>query len=327
MSKKVFIKSIPRPSAYGISEWANDASGKKLEKTKVGQCQTKISALYSSKIGGLANYISYTPYMNPETGTPFTNEKGHPIMLQEYLEKKWGKPEGFFSNRPYYKGDSLKSEDLTFFQKTTWALNDGTTVFDLSSMHDEMGYYVALGSSKVANSEREWREHKWPRAEFYISLENETDEIKHRKNATKAKAFAALEASDFTAPLKRKVVSLLELASSRASLTTEQVENLLYDYVDKSSFLPGSNIDKLTEVLSLLKTPHGREQFEARYLLKQAIDSRVIYEKQDTYTWTRSKGPIVIGDRLTEAIDFLLNPKKAAEVEELTAEINAKNNQ
>lgn len=119
MNKKVFIKSIARPSAYGISEWANDASGKKLEKTKVGQCQTKISALYSPKIGGLANYISYTPHINPETGIPFTNEKGEAIMLQEYLEKKWGKPAGFFTNRPYYKGDSLKSEDLTFFQKTT----------------------------------------------------------------------------------------------------------------------------------------------------------------------------------------------------------------
>lgn len=87
-TKKVFIKSIPRPSAYGISEWTNDASGKKLEKTKIGQCQTKLSALYSPKLGGLANYISYTPHMNPETGTPFTDDKGHPVMLQEYLEKK-----------------------------------------------------------------------------------------------------------------------------------------------------------------------------------------------------------------------------------------------
>lgn len=193
-------------------------------------------------------------------------------------------------------------------------------------MNDEMGYYIMLGSSKVANSEREWREHKWPKAEFYISLENESDEIKHKKNSIKAKAFASLESSDLTSPLKRKVVSILELASSRANLTAEQVENTLYEYVDKSSFLPGSNIDKLTEVLSLLKTPHGREQFEARYILKQAIDARVIYEKQDTYTWTRSRGPLVIGERYTEAIDFILNPKKAAEVEELLAEINAKNN-
>lgn len=225
------------------------------------------------------------------------------------------------------KGDSLKSEDLTYFQKTVWPLNDGTTVFDLSSMNDELGYYVMLGSSKVANSEREWREHKWPKAEFYIALENESEELKHKKNSIKAKAFAALEQPDFTDSLKRKTISLLDLASSRASLTTEQVDNVLYDYVEKSSFLPGSNIDKLNNILSLLKTPHGREQFEARYLLKQAIDARVIYEKQDTYTWTRAKGSIVIGDRYTEAIDFILNPKKTAEVEELIAEIAAKNNQ
>lgn len=154
-TKKVFVRSIPRPSAYGISEWANDNSGKKLEKTKIGQCQTKLAALYSPKIGGLANYISYTPYIDPSTGVPFKDEKGNDIMLQDYLEQKWGKPAGYFTNRPYMKGDSLKSEDLTYFQRTVWPLNDGTTVFDLSSMNDELGYYVMLGSSKVANSERE----------------------------------------------------------------------------------------------------------------------------------------------------------------------------
>lgn len=189
-----------------------------------------------------------------------------------------------------------------------------------------MGYYVMLASSKVANSEREWREHKWPKAEFYISLENESDEIKHKKSSLKAKAYAALESSDLTSALKRKIVSLLDIASTRSSLTTEQVENALFDFVDKSTFLAGSNIDRLNEVLGLLKTPHGREQFEARYLLKQAIDNRVVYEKQDTYTWNRSKGPIVIGDRYSEAIDFILNPKKVAEVEELMAEIAAKSN-
>lgn len=326
-SKKIFIRSVPRPSAYNISEWTNDTTGKKLEKTKVGQCQTKLAALYSPKIGGLANYISYTPHMNPETGTPFTNEKGEPIMLQEYLEKKWNKPSGYFTNRPYMKGDSLKSEDLTYFQKMSWAFNDGTTILDLVNMDEEMGYYVALASSKVANSEREWREHRWPKAEFYISLENETEELKHKKNSIRAKAFASLESNDLTTIIKRKIVSLLGLASSRSTLTAEQIDNVLYDFVEKSSFLAGSNIDRLNETLSLLKTPHGREQFEARYLLKQALDSRVIHEKQDIYTWPRAKGTLEIGANYAEAIDFMLNPKKITEVEELTAEINAKNNQ
>lgn len=88
MSKKVLIYSIPRPTATGISDWVNDISNRKLQKVKVGKCTDSIQALYSPKVGGLANYISYTPYMNPETGTPHLNERGEPIMLQEYFEKK-----------------------------------------------------------------------------------------------------------------------------------------------------------------------------------------------------------------------------------------------
>jgi hypothetical protein len=88
MSKKVLIYSIPRPTATGISDWTNDVSGKRLQKVKIGRCTDSIQALYSPKIGGLANYISYTPHINPETGTPFSDEKGQPVMLQAYLEQK-----------------------------------------------------------------------------------------------------------------------------------------------------------------------------------------------------------------------------------------------
>lgn len=322
-NKKVFIYSIPRPTASGISDWTNDATGKKLQKTKVGKCTDSIMAFYSPKIGGLANYISYTPYINPETGTPFLNDEGKPMMLQEHLEQKWGKPKGYFTNAAPQKG-VVDPNQLTYFQRQSWTVNDGATVLDLNNMDDEMGYYVMLASFLVANSEREWREHKWPRAQYYIALENESDQLKAKRNEIKSKAFASLHSTDLTDAIKRKVVSLLELASSKASLTTEQVNNLLYDFIDKSSFTSGSNIDKFNEVINLLNTPHGREQFEARYVLKQAIDTRVIYEKQGTYTWVRPKGSLVIGERFTEAIDFILNPKKQAEIEELELEIKAK---
>lgn len=322
-NKKVFIYSIPRPTATGISDWTNDTTGKKLQKTKVGRCTDSLMAFYSPKVGGLANYISYTPYINPETGSPFLNEEGQPMMLQEHFEKKYGKPKGFFTNEAPLKG-TVDPSLLTYFQRQSWTLSDGATVLDLNNMDDEMGYYVALANFMVANSEREWREHKWPRAQYYIALENESDQLKAKRNEIKSKAYASLHSTDLTDAIKRKVVSLLELASSKASLTTEQVNNLLYDFIDKSGFTSGSSIDKFNEVIKLLDTPHGREQFEARYLLKQAIDTRVIYEKQGTYTWVRPKGSLVIGERFTEAIDFILNPKKQAEIEELELEIKAK---
>ncbi len=320
----VFVYSVPRKSVLGISEWVNESSGRKLDKTKVGKCATKIRALYNPKVGGLANYISYTPWI--EDGVQRVDEKGNPLTLQDKMEQKWGKPKGYFTNRAWQKGDSLKDEDLTYFQKMAWQLEDGSTVFDLSIMDQELGYYVLLGAGICANSEKEWRSHKWPKAEFYIALENEGEEIQAKKNSTKRKAFAALENPDFTDNYKRKFVSLLDLASFRSTLTTTQVDNLLYDYIDKSGFTPGSNIDKFTDLYKRLSTPDGREYIESYSILKQAIDYRVVYEKQGSYTWNRAKGSLNIGDRLSEAIDFISNPKKAAEVEDIVAEIKLKSN-
>lgn len=326
MSKLVFIYSLERETATKISDWTNDSSGKKLKKVKIGRCVDQLMALYSPKVGGLANYISYTPYIDPETGTPAKDEKGNTIMLQAYLEKKWNKPEGYFTNRAWMNGDSLKEEDFTYFQRKSWRLNDGCTILNLNHMDDEIGYYVFLASSLVANSEAEWRAHKWPRAQYYIALENESEQIKHKKSTTKVKAFAALASSDLTEPIKRKFVSLLELANSKTSLTLEQIDNLLYEYIDKSTFLPGSNIDKFNDLVRLFETATGREEFEARWIIKQALDNRIIYEKQGTYTWPRVEGKLVLGERYAEAIDFILNPKKQQEVEDLLAEIKNKIN-
>lgn len=321
MSKLVFVYSIPRQSAFGIDQWTS-ASGVKLKKNKVGSCADTIKALYSLKVGGLANYISYTPWI--ENGEVVTDDKGNKLTLQHKLEKKWNKPEGYFTNEPLAKDDNKPDGDRTFFQRMSWKLNDGCTVFDLSTMEGELGYYVLLGSSKVANSEREWRQHLWPRAEYYIALENESDTIKAQKAQQKINAFAALKDSNLSDAYKRKMVSLLELTNTRSNLTSEQCTNLLFDYIERSTYSSGSNIDKFMELYNLVQTATGREELEARYLIAQAIDLRIVYEKQGSYTWIRPEGNIVIGDRYNEAIDFLLNPKKFVEVEELTAAINAK---
>lgn len=315
--------SIPRESALGLHDWTQPSSGVKLQKTKIGQTKDTIRALYSTSKGGLANYISYTPWI--ENGEQKKDEKGNPLMLQQKLELKWNKPVGYFTNIALGKNENIKDEDRTYFQKMRWPLGDGSTVFDLDTMDGEMGYYVCLASSMVANSEKEWRAHKWPKAKWYIALENESEEIKYQRNEIKSKAFGALHNPELTESYKRKVVSILDIASTRSTLTSEQIHNLLYEYIDKSGFTPGSNIEKFNELNLLLSTAPGREELEARYILKQALDSRIIYEKQGSYTWVRPEGSIVIGDRYSEAIDFLLNPKKSAELEQLQEMITAKN--
>lgn len=126
-----------------------------LNKTKMARCTDKLVALPNLKVGGLANYISYNYHMNPETGTPYKDESGNDITLQTYLEKKWRKPEGYYTNRAWMKGDPLDESKMTYFQKKYWQLVDGTTVLDLDVEDDEMFYYVCLGSQKIANSEKE----------------------------------------------------------------------------------------------------------------------------------------------------------------------------
>lgn len=324
MSKKVFIYSIPRESALGLHDWTNDSSGKRLKKTKFGRCTDNIAALYSPKIGGLANYISYTPYSDPVTGEPIKNPDGSTKMIQQHLEEKYGKPPGFFTNRSWRKGDSLKDEEMTYFQKMSWRLNDGSTALDLNNMDDELGYYVMIASPFVANSEREWREHKWPRAMYYIALENESEQIKYKRNEIKSKAFAALHSDILTESDKVKFVGILGIASTRNTLTQEQVHNLLYSFIESSTFEGESNINKFNKLVSLLSVPNGRKELDARFVLQQALDTRVVYEKQGTYTWVRPKGKMDLGNRYEEAIDFLLNPKKEVEQKELLEQIAAK---
>lgn len=319
---KIFIYSIPRPTATNLSEMKNDVNGKPLKKVKMGQCKDAIRALYSPKVGGLSNYISYNPWT--ENGEVVKNDKGQELTLQDKMEQKWNKPKGYFTNAPWIAGSSVKPEDLTYFQTKKVKLQDGATVLDLSNMEDEMSYYICLASQYVANSEREYLSHKWPKATHFIALENESDEIKYNKNEIRSKAFASLHSAELTLPIKRKIVIMLELSGARNTLTELQVQNLLFEYIDKSNFTAGSNIDKFNELIKLLKTPKGREEFEAIFILRQCLDLRIVSEKQGTYTWIRPDGPMVIGDKLSEAVEFILNPKKSSLVEDLMLEIEQK---
>jgi len=321
--KKIFIYSIPRKTATGISDWTNDSSGRTLKKVKIGRCKDGIQALYSPKVGGLANHISYTPWTD-ENGQQKHDDKGRQLTLQDKMEQKWGKEKGFFTNSPRRSEDIKANIPPTYFQQKRWRLNDGSTVFDLNNMDDEMGYYVCLDSKYVANSERQWRSNKWPYATHYIALENESDEIKYQKAERKSKAFAALHDPKMTNPTKKKFVHILQLASSLSHLTDQQVHNLLFDYIDSTDYTPNSNLSKFEKLVDLMRTKTGREELNARHTLKRAQDARIVYEKQGTYTWIRPEGKIIIGDRYEEAVDFFLNPSKQDLVEDMEKQIKAK---
>jgi hypothetical protein len=78
------------------------------------------------------------------------------------------------------------------------------------------------------------------------------------------------------------------------------------------------------ELVNGLQTPKGRIELEARYLLQACVDHRVVIDKQATYTWIRSTGPIILGETYNEAISTLTNPKKDVLVQELRDELKIK---
>lgn len=192
-------------------------------------------------------------------------------------------------------------------------------------MDGELGYYVFLDSKFVANSEKEYRSRKWPNATHYIALRNESEELKYSRTKEIRQAIASLESKAMTDKRKKQLVWILDLASSLSELTDEAIDNLLYDFITQNDFskLP-TNIERFNELVELMGNELGRKELDARLLLKQALDVRIIYEKGETYTWNRPSGTIILGERYSEAIDFLLSPKKDGFVEELNQQIKAK---
>lgn len=82
----VFVKSIPRRTATLIGEWRNPTSDKKMNKTKIGDAKDGITALYSPRVGGLLNGLSYKPWM--ENAKAKVDDMGNSLTLQQKMEVK-----------------------------------------------------------------------------------------------------------------------------------------------------------------------------------------------------------------------------------------------
>ena len=326
MSKKlVFVYSIPKTSVLGIHNNTDPNSGKPLNKTKIGSTTTNLRALPNMRTRKLSNYISTQPWI--EDGIT-KKENGRDLTLQDKLEIEWNLPKGFLTDEMVGNEEDIYSgkKRLTYFQEKSWEMQDGCTVFDLDTLDGLMGYYVCLGSKYVANSEKEWRSHKWPQAEYYIAVENEMEEVNYKFNQFKLDAFSMLNSDDMTPINKRKFAVLLNLISPRAQMTETQINNLLYSYIDNTSSKDNTNLVKFKELYTMLSKPDTRLEFEAKYLLQKALSWKVIDEKQGTYTWIRGKGNIELGKKPESVISFLVESKNKELVEELEKEVNIKSN-
>ncbi len=325
MSTKIFIVSIEkRNDNNGSINWTDPRTNKKLNKTKLTRdVGTIICAAHSAKHGGYLTGL-YKPWL--ENGKQ-KMENGRYLTLQDYYEKKHNRPAGYYHNKmtdPMM--NNIGKTEPSFFEskESTLTLWDGTSVLDLIQPEHEIIYEYLLEHPLIANSEKEYLDHKWPKALFYIKGVNETDEIKFSRTIQLTQAIAKLHDSDFTLPLKRQVIAILDIANTRTELTEEMIHNLLFEYINAPKSGLVSNIERFIELVNKIKDPKGKAELEARYFLKKLLDYRVVYEKQGSYTWIRPTGAVILGETYTEAIDFILNPKKASIIDELKTELNLK---
>lgn len=331
LQKKIFVKTIPRETATKVHEFRNvdkyGAEGEKMNKTKVSDnCKTALSPLYNRKLGalntGLHVYIE-NPWTNeelseipPEFKDVASQDK---ILLQHALEIKHGRPKGYYTNKAWTNKDKFDPDQITFFQDFKYKMNDGTTVLDMSNPIDELAYYFFLATKYVANSEKSWRNKEFPHALFYIAVESESDDIKYQKRERRDKAISRLQSEEMDSETRKKFAKILQLAKNP---TAKQSYNLLSDFIETAKDEPANSIDRFNELYDLLVDPAGRTEFEARYFLQDLLDNWVVTEKQGSYFWP-AKG-LEIGSRYKEAVEFLMNPNKQEEQDQLREALEAK---
>jgi len=326
---KVFIKPIPRDTASKVSEFKNDTSKIKMNKTKIGRnTYDGLQALYNSGTGrlstGLDEYVE-NPYNNEDSNYPPEFEKvvkgKDKILRQHLLEIKHQKPINFYSPMAPRKEDhKVPEHKMPFFHTFSFKLKDGATVLDLNKPDDEIAYYIALASSKIANSWKDYANYKFPRATHFISLEGEDESLKFERSKQIDKAKGFLTSEDLTEEWVIKFAKYLEL--SKGTVTYKVAYNLLSEFIEKSKTGKKDSVEKFIFLYKEFQTAPGKEKITAAALLEDLIYYRIIGVRQGTYTWFNKN--MVIGNRREEAIDFLIDPNKQPEQEELTNELKIK---
>jgi len=334
---KVQIKTIPgRETASKIHEWTDQNTHKPLGKSKVGNAKDEYCLFPSKRLGGNLNTGKMLDIIeNPEFGKSkeelgkdweYLSDKKE-ITRQEYLEFKHGKPRNFYTNKKGVTGQPADAK--TYMQKLKLPLSDGTTILDTANQDDEIRYYAFFDHTLIATSLDQYRKHLKPKATHYISSQDEDIEIRLRGAKLKNKAIAKLESDDFIDD--NKLLVLKALAWNNKQLTLRGKD--MYDIInEKLHSVYGESVDsiespvnKFLKMYDLLGDPAGRTELSARAMLQDLLDTRIISNVKETYTWV-SKG-LILGHRKEgegSVLEFLLNPDKALEYEQLENELKAR---
>lgn len=296
------------------------------------------SVSQSRKLGGhlktgLLDYVENIYKDEANFRTPEWEEilKGKDkVTRQTLLEYKHGHAPGYYTNIIDVRILEKDPKDIreNFFQtKMAYLnLNDGVTILDTDTnpIHEVL-YYGMLESDLIANSYRELT----PDTLYYIAQEQEEEERKALKSRKRNGAIAKLEElvnkNDGTVLDFAKVLNVPK--TKKISMSAERAYSELDKFIKNAS---DQQIDEFSNTYSMWKSPESKRRFKAFVLLSDAMDSGVVWKKNNVYTWQpprdeNGKVPVPIDfNRESEIIEFLSEVKYQAEQELIRTQINAK---
>jgi len=326
---RVFFYLVPRETASKVDLFTGD-SGEPLNKTKIGGKASNVyRPLVSAATGKLKTGLDVM-VDNPYKSEPkekiipgfeayiFEKEK---VKLQHLLEYKHGVKPNYYDDTAPAREVAGKddSEKTPFFQteKFKIAISDKGLMIDTDKHFDELAYYFLKASSKCAPNLASANPNLH---EFYIGQENESEEKLYNKMKLIDKAVSTLVDPDFSEDYKVKIAKVLKLA--KKDTTAVKAHMLLRNYVTEGVKDQKERVSQFLDIVETLKTPDGKEKLEAKALLEDLVNYRVISNTGDIFKWKNRD--ITIGTNKIAAVEFLLNPLKQDEVLELERELKEK---
>jgi hypothetical protein len=326
---RVFFYLVPRETASKVDLFTGE-NGEPLNKTKVGLKTGNVyRPLVSATTGKLKTGLDVmvdNPYKTEEKDTikpgfePYIYGK-EKIKLQYLLEYKHGVRPNYYSDDAPVKEVAGKddTEKTPFFQteKFKVVITDKGLMLDTDKHLDELTYYFLKSSTRCAPNLASANPNLH---EYYIGQENESEEKLFNKVQLVDKAVSILVNPDFSDEFKVKIAKVLKLAKKET--TGVKAHMLLRSYITENVKDQKERVVYFLDITESLKTPEGKEKLEAKALLEDLINYRVISSTGDIYKWKNRD--ITIGTNKTAAVEFLLNPLKQDEVLELERELREK---
>lgn len=334
---KVFIKMVPHKSAQNKRPFVTDKRGEKVNTKEssavkgIGKNGTGIFRFCVGQLkGGNLNTGFEKTIENPWFGkksqslpTIWQNKKletREEITRQEYFEIKLGFEPGYLTSIAKKVFDNKPTPWI----QSWWKDFEEMTILDLDNPEDELTFWLLKQAhpDKCANS---WSE-RTPFSRLYISQINE-DEVKVTKRTEILEStivkISALKNEHIESDI-RKVATILNII--RGEVSIEKIKNSLSDYIMKRQSNQDENIKKFNKLYDEMQDVKGRETFEARYLLQECINNRVVSDYKGKYIWSSKKGQSVelLGKSYQEAINTLIDVDWRHYREELEEELKSK---